>query len=1629
MKAKKLIRLLIFSLILLFESAVGLFAQYPTVYFNKLFSATGSGYTTSSNSITVGTQTIGQNFRFVGAISGSTYTGNGNNVDGSIVYTNAAGSLITLANGKISSVGPSSGGIRKYFNFFISASEVYILVNPKYDADVPGSASYQFNASSPITELNSFVTGQTTVTTVANLSGFTSCYGSASNAQTFTISGSNLSSNISVTAPTGFEVSLSAASGYSSSISLTKGSGTSINTTTVYVRMLASNAAGSYSGNIVASATNCANQNVYAFGDVFTAPAITTQPSNATVCTGIAGTFSLVATGGNLTYQWQVNAGSGWTNLSDAGIYYGTTTSVLRFSNAVNVSYSTYQYRCVVSGACTPAVTSNTATLTVNAAVNILTQPINSTVCSGSASSFSVSATGAGISYQWQVYSSGVWSNATNSVIYSGATTNTLSLSSTSSSQNGLEYKCILTGTCTSQTSSAATLVVNVVPAAPSSISGDATICQNTIQSYSATSVSGATSYTWTIPLNWVGTSTLSAINITANTLGGEVTVKANNSCGSSSTTNLNVTVSNNPAPVVNFEINTATQCLSGNSFAFTNSTTNSSGVTITSNNWNFGDGNTDGNSNPTHVFASANTYNVNLRVIASNGCISSKSRFVTVNPAPTSNISGTQSICAASTAALSVNFTGSQPWSITYSDGSTPTTVNSISSSLYTLNVAPSTSKTYTISSITDANCSTNSLVNRTGSAIITVNPNLTASVSITSNDADNSVCSGASVTFTATPTNGGSPAYLWQKNGVDLSSTSSSYTVNSSSLLDNDAFSVRMTSSATCTINNVVFSNNISLNIAPAAPRTPTAISGSTIQCALGVNKSYSIVDVLNATSYVWSAPSGWTISSGQGSINAFLTVGAANQIGDISVYASNGCGSSTPNTISITAVNASPSAPTGSASQAFCSAISPTVASLVATGTSINWYDSALLTSVLISSTSLSSSANYYATQTSGGCESPSFIVASTVYTNPTITTTTVGNTCGTGTVTLSASPSSGTISWFAGNSGGSSLGSLTSFTTPSISTTTTYYVQATSNGCNSISRSAVIATVNAIPTIATTTPASICGSGIANIAATASVGNINWYDSNSGGVLLISNSTSYTSPTITVTTTYYAEANNNGCISAARSAIAATIISLPTISTNTPASRCGTGALTLGATGSAGVINWFSTNISGSSLATGTSYTTSSLSVTTTFYVQAENLGCVSALRTSIVATIKPVPTLSANAASRCGNGVAILSATPSAGSLNWYDVSSAGISLASTNSFTTPILSSSTIYYVDATLNGCSSARTAVTATVTQVPISISGSTTNYDQVDLVASGGISYTWSAGNSLNTAANTFDESGTYTVTVTDISGCISTQSVSVLIKIKGLNRFGNTSEEVLQVSRFGRIAGNSPILKTGAQKKFQKFKIISQNLAVFLNPTDLLSYSGSGITWSDLSSNTNHGSLQNGLAFQRQNGGIFTFDGLNDYVSFSAGLGVTTTLTIDAWINTANLTGQKTILSQNGNSAGSFQFQLNGQNIQFILNGEQTMTAVYSVNANQWVNLVVVFNRTDKTLKFYINGSLVNSETYSSPPSITNTTFNVGSYEGYTRFFTGSIGIIKVYQTALNNTEIDANYQANKDIYGY
>lgn len=179
----------------------------------------------------------------------------------------------------------------------------------------------------------------------------------------------------------------------------------------------------------------------------------------------------------------------------------------------------------------------------------------------------------------------------------------------------------------------------------------------------------------------------------------------------------------------------------------------------------------------------------------------------------------------------------------------------------------------------------------------------------------------------------------------------------------------------------------------------------------------------------------------------------------------------------------------------------------------------------------------------------------ISASTNIYTPFIVNTTSETVCGSGSVTLVATASVGDVLWFDAQTNGTLLFNGQSFTTPILNNSTTYYVLASINGCTEGTRVPVVATVTQIPTIDSITNNLVCESGSAALSATTSVGTINWYDAPSGG-LLLANGTTFNTPTVTTTTTYYVDATFNGCTTASRTPVTLSVqkTTLPSANSN-------------------------------------------------------------------------------------------------------------------------------------------------------------------------------------------------------------------------------------------------------------------------------------------------------------------------------------------------------------------------------------------------------------------------------------------------------------------------------------------
>ncbi|OCX51945.1 hypothetical protein BEL04_18265 [Mucilaginibacter sp. PPCGB 2223] len=548
-----------------------------------------------------------------------------------------------------------------------------------------------------------------------------------------------------------------------------------------------------------------------------------------------------------------------------------------------------------------------------------------------------------------------------------------------------------------------------------------------------------------------------------------------------------------------------------------------------------------------------------------------------------------------------------------------------------------------------------------------------------------------------------------------------------------------------------------------------SPMTVSVSPANATICAGSSGNIT--LTATPSGGSPP--YTYSWSTGATTQSITVTSPNTYTVSVSDNTTGCGP-IPQTVTVTTAPV-PAAPTASGTT-ICSG-SAGVVTATAPGGTYMWYDAAtggnlLYTGASYTTPVLTATTTYYVQTIVSGCTSTRTPVTVTVNPIPAAPTAASTSTCSGSSATLTATAPGGTYDWYDSASGGTLLFTGATYTTPALTVNTTYYVQTTVNGCAS-PRTAVTVSIIPTPVAPTAAGTSTCSGTAVTLTATAPGGNYDWYDSASGGTLLISGAT-YTTPVLTATTTYYVQTTVNGCVSA-RTPVTVTVNAIPAAPTAADATICNGTTATLTAIAPGGTYQWYSAASGGTLLATGSTYITPALTSSTTYYVQTIVNGCTSP-RSAVNVTVNPVtPAPTALGATVCSGSAATLTATAPGGTYDWFSVPSGGTLLFTGASYTTPTLTTTATYYVQATVNGCTGARTAVTVTVNPTPAAPTASGTaicsgNTATLTATAPGG-TYDWydsaSGGNLLSTGASFTTPVLTATTTYyvqTTVNGCV-------------------------------------------------------------------------------------------------------------------------------------------------------------------------------------------------------------------------------------------------------------------------
>ena len=222
-----------------------------------------------------------------------------------------------------------------------------------------------------------------------------------------------------------------------------------------------------------------------------------------------------------------------------------------------------------------------------------------------------------------------------------------------------------------------------------------------------------------------------------------------------------------------------------------------------------------------------------------------------------------------------------------------------------------------------------------------------------------------------------------------------------------------------------------------------------------------------------------------------------------------------------------------------------------------------------------------------------------------------------------------------------------------------------------------------------------------------------------------------------------------------------------------------------------------------------------------------------------------------------------------------------------------------------------------------------------------------------------------------------------------------------------------------------------------RIVTDGLVLALDAGNTKSYPGSGTSWSDLSGNSNTGTLTNGPTYSSDDGGYISFDGTNDGVTIpdNENFEIGTASSFECWININTVTTNRLPFGKGGTwwfsvgyttlggTSGEFNWLANDGSSWITLNTGVT------VSANTWYHLVTTWDGT--YFRFYANGNLeaTSSDLSAKTWSNTTNTVDIGGFVVALQQMTNQkLSVAKIYTKALTAAEVSQNYNALRGRYG-
>ena len=277
-----------------------------------------------------------------------------------------------------------------------------------------------------------------------------------------------------------------------------------------------------------------------------------------------------------------------------------------------------------------------------------------------------------------------------------------------------------------------------------------------------------------------------------------------------------------------------------------------------------------------------------------------------------------------------------------------------------------------------------------------------------------------------------------------------------------------------------------------------------------------------------------------------------------------------------------------------------------------------------------------------------------------------------------------------------------------------------------------------------------------------------------------------------------------------------------------------------------------------------------------------------------------------------------------------------------------------------------------------------------------------------------------------------TTRSISYTTSAQTtIGVFYTSNSLHFLGNMTN----VRSYNRALSQSEVLQN-----YYGGSIVTSGLTLAVDAGNLVSFqNGSGSTFSLVGSYT--GTLTNGVSYTTGNGGGWSFDGTNDYITLGTQNFISSDFTLNIWFNTStNSVKEHYLFSFGYNNTNSLVIAIDTQ----VVSGFASMSAYYNVGgvvtgrvitSSNFSNTSLIhfcFTRNSGINTCYINGVPQTSRIFTESVSFGSFVYDIGwatQRNKSTAYFQGNIYTTYIYNRALSAAEVAQNFNAQKRRFGF